>query len=427
MKHDGHTRGRRIQELTHGIEQAKAFLVRLQRHRFGNLRHALAHRGHQPGDGRRAEPEILPQLVRLRGACVGRNRLRKRPVRRRPLALVAPPGQHQGAALRRRLGELLGQARLADSRLARQQHQPAVAGARLFQVVRKLRQLRGAPHEWQVCEQRRRLVGLIENFTGSDRCGEALQLERTTIAKRECRLPGEQARHQPAAQNLSALGALTQPARNRHRPAEVVGLFAERLGDIQADTNRQPLARDAPAGRLLQGDGAVHGVGGGYEHAHQPVAEPPHLQRAVQRAGALQQRVVRPQDALCPLIVDLLQQLGGVHQVGEQHGDRAGYATHWLVLLVDTASIARLESVGGFFVSDFMNMRVRGWQKQRVRCVSETALRDAAKRGRLPKGNFSAHNGMCNSISSQATRGALRPLVPEPLSVSSSTRPSCVK
>jgi hypothetical protein len=69
-------------------------------------------------------------------------------------------------------------------------------------VVRELRQFRGAPHERRVRQQRRRLIGSIEDFTGRDRCREALQFERTTIAQRECRLPGEQACHQPAAQDL---------------------------------------------------------------------------------------------------------------------------------------------------------------------------------------------------------------------------------
>jgi hypothetical protein len=52
--------------------------------------------------------------------------------------------------------------------------------------------------------------------------------------------------------------------------------------------------------------------------SRQPVAEPPHLQRAVRCAHVLQQPVVRSQDALRPLVVDLLQQLAGVHQVGEE-------------------------------------------------------------------------------------------------------------
>ena len=163
---------------------------------------------------------------------------------------------------------------------------------------------------------------LVEHLTGRDRGREPLQVERPAVTKRERLFAHEQARDQGATEDLPTVGVIAEPAGDHDRRAEVVALLALHLADVQADADREPLARGAPTRRLLHRDRAAHGVGGRGEHRHQAIAEPLHLLAAMRGHTALEQSVVRSEDALRLLVAGAREQLGGVHEIGEQQGHR---------------------------------------------------------------------------------------------------------
>ena len=133
--------------------------------------------------------------------------------------------------------------------------------------------------------------------------------------------PVEQPHDDVAREDLARAAAVAEPPRDDDGRAEVVGLVDERLADVEAGADLQPLARRRAPRRLLHGDRALHGVGGGVEGDHQPVAEPLHLVAAVRLDGLAQQAVVRLEDALRLLVAGALQQLGRADEVGEEDGD----------------------------------------------------------------------------------------------------------
>ena len=324
VEHQHHrgTGGQRDEELHDGVEQTNALLVWLQRHRLRNVGQALAQGGHQARQRRGAGAEVGAQRRGVGGARMLCQRLDERPVRPRGFAFVTPAPQHQRRFGAGRLGELLQRARLANAGLTRQQHQPAAASPRFAQPRRQPRQLRRAADKWRVGQQRQRLILLISDLAGGHRRSQARERQRAAVAQGDSVRASEQRAQRRTAQDLAGLRRAAQAARDHHGGAEVIGLVAQRLADVQPDADGQPLAGRAPARRQLHRDGAGHGVGGRGEHGQQAIAQPPHLLPAVCCREAFQQSMMHLKDALRLLVAGALQQLGGVHQIGKQqrHG-----------------------------------------------------------------------------------------------------------
>jgi len=145
---DGRTLRRGDQELRDGVEQPEALLVGLQRDRLGYVGQPLAQRRHQAGEGRGAGAEVTAQLVGSDGAGVGLDRLDERPVRRRPLALVATAGEDTRPLAPRQLRDLLRQARLPDPGLPDDHDERALARVYPVEEAGDPRQLLVAADEW---------------------------------------------------------------------------------------------------------------------------------------------------------------------------------------------------------------------------------------------------------------------------------------
>ena len=319
---------RAVQELRDGIEQPKALLVGLQRFGFGDAFEPVAQRRHEAGDRGGARPQVLAQLIEAGVPRIAFDRLGEGAVGRGPIALEAAAPQHAAAARLDPFGELLGRARLADAGLADEHDEAAVAGLRVVEERVEAGDLGGAADERRAREEGVRFVALELDLAGVHRIGDALELERPEIAERERLASGEHVRDGGAAPDLAGRGGVAQPARDDDRRAEQVALVTQGIADVEADADREVLAGDGAARGLLHVDGAAHGVGGGVEGDHEAVAERLHLGPAVGGDGLAQDLVVGLEDALGVLVPGALHELGGVHEVGEEDGDRLGVCGH---------------------------------------------------------------------------------------------------
>src|SRR5262249_17889427 len=129
---DRGTLGRRDQELRDGIEQTEALLVGLQRDRLRDGGEPPPQPPHPPGGRRGGGARGLAQRFGADGAGVRLDRLDERPVRRRPLALIAAAREDTRPVALRQLCPLLRQARLPDPGLADDHDERSVA--RLYPV-----------------------------------------------------------------------------------------------------------------------------------------------------------------------------------------------------------------------------------------------------------------------------------------------------
>ncbi len=109
---------------------------------------------------------------------------------------------------RRRVGELLRRARLADAGLADQHDQAAAAAVGVAQLLRELRDLGGAADER--CATRGSAAGSSRSYSDfgrGDGRGDALQLERAEVAEREGLAAGEQGDTRALQTDLAGAGA----------------------------------------------------------------------------------------------------------------------------------------------------------------------------------------------------------------------------
>jgi hypothetical protein len=121
-----------------GVEQAEAGLVGLQGRARGELPDAPGEPRHQPGHLGGAVAQLPAQHRRVAPRGVLAQRLDPRPEGGRAVALPAGPPEHAGTERPRAGGQLVGQAGLADARLAGHQHERPVAGRRLAERLRQL-------------------------------------------------------------------------------------------------------------------------------------------------------------------------------------------------------------------------------------------------------------------------------------------------
>ena len=136
--------------------------------------------------------------------------------------------------------------------------------------------------------------------------------------------PASSAFDDGAAEDLAGAGAIAEAAGGDDGGAEVVAFVAQRVAGVDADADRDALASDGTARRLLHRDRAADGVGGGSEGDHQAVAERLHLGAAVGADGVAEELVVGLEDALGVVVAGALHQLGRADEVGEEDGRRGG-------------------------------------------------------------------------------------------------------
>jgi hypothetical protein len=143
------TRGQKVGDRFVG---AKARGLAVEQRGWGGRRDALAELwddlDHVGGTG--AERAAEPLVVEVRGKTS--EDLNPRPEGGRALQLVAVAPAHLGAARAGEHGELLGKAGLADARLAREQHEPALLHGGGSQRLLERRHLGVTTHEcaWRV-------------------------------------------------------------------------------------------------------------------------------------------------------------------------------------------------------------------------------------------------------------------------------------
>ena len=134
------------QEDGDGVEEREARLLGLEVAGLGQVQ-ALAQLGGELGHPARAGAELGAQRVVV---AVGRDRahdLHPRPEGGRAAAVPAARPRDAVAVGRRALAQRRGQARLADARLAREQHEAAAPGRRLLEHRVEVRELARAPEE----------------------------------------------------------------------------------------------------------------------------------------------------------------------------------------------------------------------------------------------------------------------------------------
>ena len=144
------------QERGHRVEQAEARSVGAQCGWLRNLGEALAHLRHHLSEVGRSGPELEPERLGLARVHVGTQGLDPRPVGRCSACLPAAAEQHPHAELFGSCRELVRQPALPDPGLPADQHQPAMACARIRESGEQLVQLALAADEGAALAARRR-------------------------------------------------------------------------------------------------------------------------------------------------------------------------------------------------------------------------------------------------------------------------------
>ena len=246
--------------------------------------------------------------------------------------LVAGAEQHDRALGVRRQRRLGGEPRLADPRLAGDQHQLALAVLRLRPRRRQCLGLRIAAEH---CERRlghtgRQRHARRQRFPlhckGSDGLGQSLERQLAERCERVTATAG-QAADDIGDHDLSAGRDGAEPRGLDHGRTIDVAVLARRFarGDADADLHRIAAgAAPRSIGRLLHGDGAGNGARGAVEAQHQAVAGGLHLAAIVFRHGAAQRGEVRVAQRLVGIVPEAARQLGGADEIGEDDGDGLG-------------------------------------------------------------------------------------------------------
>ena len=154
---DRPARGSRAQKLRDSVEQPKARSLRIKRRRLGDAaRKELAQLRKDLRDVRGARTELCAQRLRLRLADVAAKRLHPGPVGGSAARLPAATDEHAHPARARTTDQLLGEAALADPRLADEQEEAAMPGQRILEPREQCTQLSLAADEGAPCPLLRR-------------------------------------------------------------------------------------------------------------------------------------------------------------------------------------------------------------------------------------------------------------------------------
>ena len=244
--------------------------------------------------------------------------------------LVARAEQHDrslGMCRQRGFG---GEARLADPRLAGDEHQLPLAVLRLRPRRRQCLGLRLAAEH---CERRLVNTGRQRHARrqwfplhckGSDGLGQSLERQLAERCERVTATAGKAA-DDIGDDDLPAGRGGAEPRGLDHGRTIDVAVLARRFprGDADADPHRIAAgAAPRTMGRLLHGDGASDRARGAVEAQHQAVAGGFHLAAIVFRHGAAQRGEVRVAQRLVGIVPEAARQLGGADEIGED--DRNG-------------------------------------------------------------------------------------------------------
>jgi hypothetical protein len=310
------------QELGGRVEEAEAFLVGLDRGRIAHIGEDLTDAGDELGQGTSPRTQIGAELVGLGGAHLRVQSFGEGGVGRGPLALQAVAPQHEHPVPPGPLGQLFGEPGLADARLSRHHHQPPLAGGRLPETAHQAPQLCLTTDEVGARRQARPRLHLVADLEGPHRVGDTLQLQLAEIGEGE---PGPATRKEPdhhlGAEDLAAVGPITQTAGDDDGETEVVRLVPDGLTGVESHPDGEALAVDRPAGLLLHGHGAAQGVERGGEGNHEPVAQPLDLLPTMDGGRLGEQVVVGPKDLPGVFITGSREQLRRPDQVGEEDRD----------------------------------------------------------------------------------------------------------
>ena len=132
-QHYGFFLRRAPQEFPDAVEEPQTLCLRLEMRRLFDIRQASAHFRYERRHFRSAGPHLPAQLVVRPRAHVSPQRLDERPVRHRRLALVRATAEHAGAAQLCVDRELFDQPCLADTRLAGDHDERALARQSLLE------------------------------------------------------------------------------------------------------------------------------------------------------------------------------------------------------------------------------------------------------------------------------------------------------
>ena len=275
-----------VEEAHHGFGEPVALFVRLHGRRRERIRERRPYARRQLPEDAGQGADLAARDVGGHGVDVVVERLDERTERRRPLALVARAPEDEPALSCERRRDLFRDAGLADARL------PGDEGERTGAVPRGLAEPDERAQLLRAADVRRARrqaprSDVVRDLERRHRIRDPLELELAESRELESASSAQHAGDEVAAQDLSALRGVAQPARDDDGRADVVGLVLERLADVDADADAQAFAVDRPPCGSLHRDRGANGGGGGRERHHQPVTRPLDVPAPVGAGGLL--------------------------------------------------------------------------------------------------------------------------------------------
>ncbi len=252
--------------------------------------------------------------------------------------LLAPPQQHEGPIGVGGPGGLRGEAGLADAGLARHEHDRSAFGLGPLPRVGEHGALLVTPRERELgraraqCARKRRgLLGARappRDLVHGDRLGEALELGLAHQPEGHVGPPAGEPPHQVVAEDLAALGRVTQAAGGHHGGPVAVAVLPGHVARAHADPHEEALGLRRAAVRLLDArlDRAGRGdrLGGPTEGGEDPVAEVLDDPSVLALDRFPQEGVVASAQLVGAELAQAGEQLGAADQVGEEDGRRSG-------------------------------------------------------------------------------------------------------
>ena len=237
----------------------------------------------------------------------------------------------------RRARRLGGEPRLADPRLAGDEHHLPLAVLRLrpregerlrLSATADHRERRPRPEpgrQRQACMPER----LPRNGAGHDRLGQALQRDRPDRREGVAAAPARREAHEVGHEDLPALRRRTEPRRLDHGGPKTVALLPGDVAETDPDAHREwyrerraARATVVPVNGLLDRHRRSDSIGRAREGRHDPVADVLRHGPAVRRDCIREQPVVRASQRLGRLLAELRALRRRADEVGEE--DRGG-------------------------------------------------------------------------------------------------------
>ena len=306
-----------LQERGQGIEQPEARSLGFGPGGRRQVGDDVAQLRQQLGEVRRSRPQLPAQRAGLGPEDVGAQRLHPRPVGGGAAGLPAATDQDERAARPGERSELLGEAALADARLADEQEQAPVAGDGVLEAGGQLRELAVATDEGAGDDLRRWLLDRGEIEPRILRQDRALELAQP-LARLDPQVVGQRAAC--VAVGLQRVGLAVAPVQREHElrpeplpigvlgdhplePAEQGGVAAQRQFRLGQQLQRRDALLDEPRDLAL---------GERLEGQIRQRAPAPERQRLLEhrrrprRAARGQLAAALPDQALEPVRVDAL-------------------------------------------------------------------------------------------------------------------------